>query len=239
MIEDKQEALALVLQDLVFSWGADKPLLVIKQLVVKKGERLFLQGASGSGKSTLLGLLSGVLVPSSGNLSVLGQSLSRLSAGERDRFRADHIGIVFQMFNLLPYLSILANVTLPCRFSKSRMARAKENGGLEQEAKRLLITLGLGDEVLAKPVMELSVGQQQRVAAARALIGGPELVIADEPTSALDTDHREKFIKLLMSECAVHGTTLVFVSHDPSLGLSFDRSMNLSDINQSSGGGGV
>ena len=225
---------ALVLQGLTFSWGKDDPLLEIRQLVVKKGERLFLQGASGSGKSTLLGLLGGVLVPSSGSLTVLGQELSNLSGGERDRFRADHIGIIFQMFNLLPYLSILANVTLPCRFSKTRMARAKANGGLEQEATRLLAALGLGDEVLAKPVMELSVGQQQRVAAARALIGAPELVIADEPTSALDADRREKFIKLLMAECAAHGTTLIFVSHDPSLGHFFDRSLNLGEINQSS-----
>jgi putative ABC transport system ATP-binding protein len=109
------------LETLRFGWpGQPVPLLQIDRLALARGERLFLHGASGSGKSTLLGLIAGVLAPQSGAIEVLGQNLNELGAAARDRFRADHFGIVFQQFNLIPYLSVIENVTLPCRFSAER-----------------------------------------------------------------------------------------------------------------------
>ena len=221
-------------EGLAFRWRAEAPqVLAIDQLFVAHGERVFIKGDSGSGKSTLLSLLGGVVVPQRGSVTVLGEPLHRLGNGGRDRFRADHVGFVFQMFNLLPYLSTVENVTLPCRFSALRRRRALDaSDSLEAEALRLLEHLDMADpETLARPVTELSVGQQQRVATARALIGAPELVVADEPTSALDWDRREAFLRLLEQECAAQGTTLVFVSHDPSLESLFDRTIALADIN--------
>ncbi|WOF74103.1 ATP-binding cassette domain-containing protein [Parvibaculaceae bacterium PLY_AMNH_Bact1] len=223
---------AVVIKDLVFSWNGGVPLLDIADLSFNRGERVFLHGPSGSGKSTLLGLLGGVLLPGTGRLSVLGEDLAGLSGRARDRFRADHLGIIFQMFNLLPYLSVADNVALSCRFSKVRSRRAEEAGGVGAETDRLLKNLGLPLEAMGRPVTDLSVGQQQRVAVARALIGRPELIIADEPTSALDADHRNVFIDLLSAECAVSGATLVFVSHDLSLAKNFDRIVALTEINQ-------
>ncbi|MGE3482694.1 MAG: ABC transporter ATP-binding protein [Gammaproteobacteria bacterium] len=207
-------------------------MLAIERLQVARGERLFLKGPSGSGKSTLLNLLGGVTLAQRGTVSVLGQDLGALTGSARDRFRADHVGYIFQLFNLVPYLSVLDNVLLPLRFSQARRAHVLGRGGPRAEAGRLITQLGLGGELLDRAATELSVGQQQRVAAARALIGGPELVIADEPTSALDADTRALFIRLLMEECAAQGATLVFVSHDASLEPLFDRGLNLRDINQ-------
>jgi len=192
-----------------------------------------LQGPSGSGKSTLLALVGGILVSESGTLKVLGKEIKSLSSSARDAFRVDHIGFIFQLFNLLPYLSIEENVMLPLIFSKIRAERAGRTK-LDQvnEAHRLLRALEL-EEPLAKKstVIELSVGQQQRVAAARALIGNPELVIADEPTSALDSDLRHSFLELLFSECKKSGTTLLFVSHDSSLSELFKKEISMNEIN--------
>jgi putative ABC transport system ATP-binding protein len=220
---------AVQITDLRFRWRVDLPeVLHIPVLQVAQGERVFIQGASGSGKSTLLSLLAGVNPPGAGEVVILGQLLNRLNAAQRDRFRADHIGFVFQLFNLIPYLSVLENVTLPCRFSAQRRSRV---GHAQQEALRLLRHLHLSDELIHRPVTELSVGQQQRVATARALIGAPELLIADEPTSALDTDTREAFIRLLFQECESAGSTLLFVSHDRQLQRLFERQIVLDDIN--------
>lgn len=218
-----------------YSWpGADTSILDLESLRIARGERVFVSGPSGSGKSTLLGLLAGVLVPRSGEVRVLGEDLARLTGAARDRFRADHVGFIFQMFNLIPYLSVVENVRLPCGFSPGRRDRAAKAGGsVEAEARRLLAQLGLADEgLLRRPVTALSVGQQQRVAAARALIGAPDIVIADEPTSALDAGRRADFLQLLFAECACAGATLVFVSHDPSLEAAFDRSLSMAGINR-------
>lgn len=190
--------------DLRFAWKKQAPpVLNIASLLINRGERVFLRGPSGSGKSTLLNLLAGVTLPQSGVLKVLGQDMTALGSAQRDHFRAHHIGFIFQMFNLIPYLSVVENVILPCRFSSKRKHKVLGQGdSLEDEAIRLLGHLDMADnEVLHKPVNELSVGQQQRVAAARALIGSPELVIADEPTSSLDADRRAAFIDLLFREC--------------------------------------
>ena len=218
------EAPALSLERVRFAWErGGKSDLSVDELRIATGERLFVEGSSGSGKSTLLGLLAGVLVPQEGSVKMLHRELSAMSASGRDRFRADHIGYIFQMFNLIPYLSVIENVTLPLRFSQRRRERVEDPAG---EAKRLLEHLGMG-HLADRQVTKLSVGQQQRVAAARALIGSPEFILADEPTSSLDEGHSEGFVKLLFDECAASGSTLVFVSHDARLAGLFDRSFRL------------
>lgn len=221
-----------------FSWpGAPGFVIDIRSLGVARGERVFLRGPSGSGKSTLLSLLAGVITPMEGTIRVLGQNIGALGGAARDRFRADHIGFIFQMFNLIPYLSVVENVCLPCGFSQRRKESAERDGGtVEAEAVRLLEHLDMGDTAgLRRPVTELSVGQQQRVAAARALIGAPELVIADEPTSSLDADRRAAFLDLLFRECAREQAALIFVSHDASLAPLFDRAIQFAEINRAAG----
>lgn len=217
-------------RNLVFRWQPGQPVVLnLPHLEVGQEERVFVAGPSGSGKSTLLGLLAGVTLSGEGTVNILGQPLEKLSGAGRDRFRADHLGYIFQLFNLLPYLSVLENVVLPCRFSPRRRDRAIGNSGsVREEARRLLAHLEMADQtLLARPVVDLSVGQQQRVAAARALIGGPELVLADEPTSALDYDRRESFIRLLFQECAAQHAGLIMVSHDPALESLFQRTLRL------------
>ena len=226
---------AIELKQLKFAWKAKdwkakEIVLDIPQLQIPKGEQVFLRGASGSGKSTLLNLLGGLMSPQQGQIKLLDQALENRSQRFRDRFRADHIGVLFQQFNLLPYLNLVDNVTLPCRFSTLRRQKA---GNPEATAKQLLEALGLA-QYIDRPIKtaELSIGQQQRVAAARALIGQPEILLADEPTSALDSDTRDQFLSLLSEQCAKHQMTLVFVSHDVSLSHHFDRVIDLSEINQ-------
>lgn len=222
------------LRDLVFSWPrAPKPCLDILALDVQPGEKIFLHGPSGSGKSTLLGLLGGVLLPQQGSIRMLNQDLTAMPAAARDRFRADHIGFIFQQFNLLPHLSLLDNVLLPCRFSAKRRQRAQAGGlTLEAQALRLFSRLDLGAGLHRQAVNTLSVGQQQRVAAARALIGQPEIIIADEPTSSLDAERQEDFLSLLLQECATSGAAVLFVSHDRRLATHFDRTLALADMNR-------
>lgn len=228
-------SLAVDITSLEFGWPGLRPLLLIDELRIARGERVFLHGPSGSGKSTLLSLIGGVLVPRSGSVLVLNTALQTLCSGERDRYRGDHVGFIFQMFNLVPYLSVLDNVLLPLRFSSVRRRRLGTEAPA-QEAVRLLRALGLGDSVVRRPATAVSIGQQQRVAAARALIGRPALIIADEPTSALDSDTRAGFLTLLMNECRAVGTTLLFVSHDLSLAALFDRSVAMADLNRAAAG---
>jgi putative ABC transport system ATP-binding protein len=216
---------AIRIDDLLFRWRPDAaPAVCLSELIVDAGSSLFLHGPSGAGKSTLLNLLGGVLQPERGRIEVLGQPLGELPAARRDAFRADHLGFIFQQFNLLPWLSALDNVLLPCRFSRRRAQRA---GDPPAEARRLLAALDLETGINAARAGELSVGQQQRVAAARALIGRPEIVIADEPTSALDAARQDAFIDLLLSEAKSAGSTVVFVSHDLRLASHFDNSFAL------------
>jgi putative ABC transport system ATP-binding protein len=221
-----------------FTWPKClSPVLEIDHFRVEPGELLFIMGPSGSGKSTLLGILTGILSPQQGEVRVLEKRISQLNGSGRDRFRADNIGYIFQMFNLIPYLSVVENVILPCQFSSFRKKKIQDQGSSPyDEALRLLSHLNLKDpELLDKPVVELSVGQQQRVAAGRALIGSPALVIADEPTSSLDTEHRESFLRLLFDECSRSGATLIFVSHDTSLVPLFDRVVEFKKINMAYG----
>ncbi len=220
-------------ESLRFAWpGAAAPCIDIERLDVHAGEAVFLHGPSGCGKSTLLSLLAGVLVADAGRVTLLGQDWAALSGAARDRYRVAHVGYIFQQFNLLPYLSVLDNVLLPCRFSAPRMERASRDGGARRQAGLLLDRMGLDTGLWGRQAMQLSVGQQQRVAAARALIGQPELVIADEPTSALDEDRREAFLDVLLSACAASRSALVFVSHDQRIAARFSRHVLLPAINR-------
>jgi len=215
-----------------FRWpGARTFSLSIDDFALPRGQRVLLVGPSGAGKSTFLSLLCGIVAPSAGRLDVLGTDVTRLSNAARDRFRAEHFGIIFQMFNLLPYGSILDNVLLPLSFARARRARAAAKGSAEAEARRLLDSLGLdATELDGHSAANLSVGQQQRVAAARALIGGPELIVADEPTSALDRDRQLAFLDLLFAEADAAGASVIMVSHEQELGSLFDRVLRLDEI---------
>ncbi|TCL09962.1 putative ABC transport system ATP-binding protein [Shimia isoporae] len=215
--------------DLRYTWpGSSQPVLDIKSFTVNAGERVLLRGPSGCGKSTLLAALSGVIDVPGGCVRIAGQDLGALAGSQRDAFRADHIGLIFQVFNLIPWLSARDNVLLPCRFSSVRRRRLSD--AATTTATALLDALGLQDQADSK-AGTLSIGQQQRVAAARAMIGAPELVLADEPTSALDPEAKDRFMELLSAEAARTGASLLVVSHDPGLERHFDRTVHMTDIN--------
>jgi putative ABC transport system ATP-binding protein len=188
-----------------------------------------LLGESGSGKSTLLSLICGTIIAQSGVVSVAGNNIASLSAGKRDRFRAETIGLIFQQFNLLPFASVQDNILLPLQFAPMRRKRVT---GLVAEAERLCSALGLPSDIMTVRAGALSVGQQQRVAAARALIGTPQLIIADEPTSSLDAATQATFLQLLFAQSRAHDTTLLMVSHDARLSSQFDRVIQMADIAQ-------
>ena len=225
----------IALDQVSYAWPGHAPCLDIPRFELMPGERVFMHGPSGSGKSTLLNLIGGVLAPRSGQARVLGADLGRMGSSARDRLRADHIGFIFQQFNLIPYLSAIDNVLLPCRFSALRRERAAADG-MHAAAERLLRHLDLEPALWKKPATALSVGQQQRVAAARALIGRPEIVVADEPTSSLDEDRQSAFLELLRRECDAAGAALLFVSHDRRLASHFEREVALADINRAETG---
>jgi len=221
---------AISLKNVHFSYPKQpqKAALKIPSWSLAKGELAFVYGASGSGKSTLLSLISGLLPASKGEVEVLGQALSQMNSLQRDRFRANHIGYVFQQFNLIPYLSAIDNIRLANQFSDRR-----NNTAIVQEIEHLLASLNIAQADWQQPTRQLSVGQQQRVAIARALINKPELLIADEPTSSLDHANREAFMQLLMRTAKSYEMSLLFVSHDLSISKHFERVESLSDFNQS------
>lgn len=224
----------LVIDELRFAWpGTKQAILDIAHLALDKAENVFLHGRSGSGKTTLLAAIAGLVEIPPDTIQVCNTDIGRLHGSDRDRFRADHIGIIFQQLNLVPYLSALDNVLLPCRFSRRRRAALGGPAMARQEALRLLSALGLSSaELQSAQAGKLSVGQQQRVAAARALIGGPDLILADEPTSALDAETKEDLLRLLLDECKKTSATLLFVSHDKSLKSMFDRTLDFARLNQ-------
>ncbi len=200
----------------------------IPAMSMEAGEKVFMFGPSGSGKTTLLGLIGGLFLPNSGDVSVLGQVISKMGNGARDRFRAQEIGFIFQVFNLVSYLSVVDNVTLPCKFGR-RISAGFQTA--DKEALFLLEQLGVRDTV-GQNIADLSIGQQQRVAAARALIGSPGIIIADEPTSALDEDARTGFLNVLFAQAKREGSSILFVSHDRTIASQFDRSLALSSVNK-------
>lgn len=204
--------------------SADSAGLVIPSWQVKRGERLFLFGESGSGKTTLLNLLAGVLTPQKGTVSLLNAPFSTLPGRQRDKFRARHIGVVFQQFNLIPYLTVMENIQLASYFA------GNHSDEVAQQAAILLTKLKLSADVLNRPANALSVGQQQRVAIARALINQPEILLVDEPTSALDAAARDAFMETLTGICEQANTTLVFVSHDTYLKRFFDSQVAVTSL---------
>lgn len=221
------------LEDVQFGYGT-RLVLDIPRLWVEQGSSVLLRGISGGGKSTLLGVLAGVLLPGKGRVEVAGHALQDMGGAARDRFRADQLGVIFQQFNLLPFLTVRDNIALGLRFSRLRSARI--SGPPDAEIARLLQALQLNPELMQRRAGTLSVGQQQRVAAARALIGRPALLLADEPTSALDREAATAFLQLMSAQCQAAGTTVLVVSHDDSLQPLFDRTISLSEINQAGAG---
>ena len=213
-----------------FDWKKRGPgLLEIDEFLIGRGETLFLYGPSGSGKTTLLNLLAGVLLPSQGSVEILGRDITRMRPFRRDLFRARHIGVIFQQLNLIPYLDVLENVLIASHFAKL------DPGSSAAHADELLDTLGMQEHLHKRPT-QLSIGQQQRVAVARALVTRPEILIADEPTSALDSDNREVFMEHMLQMAAENDTTVIFVSHDRGLREHFDRRH---DVREFTAGGAV
>ena len=216
------------LDSLRFYWSkvADFKIYIPK-LEIGRGEKVLLLGESGSGKTTLLSLICGFLSPISGDIFLNEQKLNDLKANKKDQFRSDNIGIIFQQFNLLPYANVIDNITLPLYFSKNRDSRVTNH---RETALNLCRSLQLSESTIAMQANKLSVGQQQRVAVARALIGNPSLIIADEPTSSLDASTQKKFLDLMFSQIEEHKSTLLMVSHDSSISNYFDRTINIKDI---------
>lgn len=215
---------AIHLRALTHAWAGQPPLFQIEELNVAQGKHLFIQGPSGCGKSTLLSLLAGVQAVQTGVCQVLGQDMAALTAVQRDRLRGEHMGVIFQQFNLLSYLDVQANVLMPTRLFPSRAeASSRVWGSPADQAKALAQALGLAEKMWRQPINQLSVGQQQRVAAVRALMGAPELVIADEPTSALDDARQLEFLDLLLHTAEKQNTSVIMVSHNARLAHRFDQ----------------
>jgi putative ABC transport system ATP-binding protein len=222
--------MAIQLKDVHFAYpeAPQKNVLDIQNWSVSDREQVFVHGPSGNGKSTLLNLLSGILNASSGEVTVLGERLDKMNARQRDRFRANHIGYIFQQFNLIPYIGAFDNIQLARQFAKKSTPSVS---ALSDEIKSLLSTFHIPQSDWQKPVGKLSIGQQQRIAIARAMINKPEILIADEPTSSLDQKNRDNFMSELMTLVSEHNITLLFVSHDMSLAKYFTRVDALSEIN--------
>ena len=201
--------------------------IFVPNLEIKKGEKVLLLGESGSGKTTILSLICGFLNPLSGNIFINGKTINQLSSKTKDEYRADNIGIIFQQFNLLPYANVVDNVLLPLYFSKVRSNNVPDK---REKVIELFKKLRLPDDIIQFKASSLSMGQQQRVAVARALIGNPSLIIADEPTSSLDADAQKIFLDLMFEQISETNSTLLMVSHDRSLSGQFDRLIDINEI---------
>jgi putative ABC transport system ATP-binding protein len=216
---------ALELRQIEFAWpNQTKPLFVIPELSLQQGQTLFIGGPSGSGKSSLLSLIAGIQLPRKGSCQVLGTSLKQLSSSERDRFRGEYLGLIFQQFNLLPFLTVEENIELPSKLFASRLQKSTQLfGSVKRHIDTLCTELHLQPSLRRRQARLLSVGEQQRVAAARALLGCPALIVADEPTSALDEDNKLDFLNLLLSTASAQNTSVVTVSHDMRIASNFDH----------------
>jgi putative ABC transport system ATP-binding protein len=213
---------AISIDALRFGYGA-KPVLDISKLTIARGSHTLISGDSGCGKSTLMNLIGGVLTGFDGKIEVVGTSLAGLRASARDRFRAAHLGVIFQQFNLIPYLNVTENIELAPRLARKVVDRAR----IAAMMQHLQIA-----ELASAPAANLSHGQQQRVAAARALAAGADIVLADEPTSALDDRNARLFLDLLFKEAELNRTTIVVVSHDLRYKKRFDQFIDLAQINR-------
>lgn len=241
-----EQSPAVLVESVMFSYVSGKPIIDIKKWRLNKSEQVFLYGPSGCGKSTLLNLLSGILDPQQGSVSILNTDITALKPSKRDRFRAQHIGVVFQQFNLVPYLSVLDNIRLAMHFandgddiqstdkqSTDKKSTDKKSTSKQERIISMLHALQLPTDCIQQKASELSVGQQQRVAIARALINKPDVLIVDEPTSSLDASAKDAFMKVLIETATNSNAALIFVSHDQSLARNFKRIEALTDINES------
>jgi len=203
--------------------GGRVAILDIDALSIPAGEQLALEGSSGSGKSTLLNVIAGILRPDSGSVRIDGIDITRLAEPQRDRLRADKLGLVFQSFNLLPGFTALENVLVAMSFGSDRPDR--------QRASALLAAVGLSHRLHHRPA-QLSTGQQQRVAVARALANRPRVVLADEPTASVDAAHQAQVIDLLRGTCTDQGVALVVVTHAAEVAAAFPRRLRLEQFNR-------
>ena len=203
--------------------GTKLRILNIAEFHVAPAEQVVLAGRSGCGKTTLLHVISGISRPDRGKVKVDGWDITILTEAECDRFRAERIGYVFQTFNLLPGFSALENVLLAMRFAGGRPDKAR--------ARQLLERVGLGHRLTHRPTM-LSVGEQQRVAVARALANRPKLLLADEPTANVDSGHQQQVVDLLRETCREEEVALLLVTHSPEVAGQFDRVDQLEKFNR-------
>ena len=202
--------------------GAEHVVLDVPAFDLDECEQIALRGRSGSGKTTLLNTIAGLLRPDSGSIVIAGKDLARLSESERDRFRADNVGYVFQTFNLLQGYTALENVLLGMMFGP---------GPDRALAASLLEELDMGSRLHYRP-SQLSIGQQQRVALARALANRPRLVLADEPTGNLDARNAGEALDMIRRACRDHDAALLLVSHDEDVLAQFERVDDLEHLNR-------
>ena len=213
------------MENIQFRWPKSSSLcLDITHWQITSGQHVFLYGQSGSGKTTLLNIIAGIIQPENGTVCISDKPITQLSQSQKDRFRAENLGVIFQQFNLIPYLSVYDNVRMCERFSGKQLSH--------ERLMRLFDGLQLKGDLLTKPASQLSVGQQQRVAVARALFHEPTLIIADEPTSALDEDNRNFFIETLLTQAEETRATVLFVSHDKTLAGHFHQQVDMKTLNQ-------
>ena len=216
------------IESLRFQWSKNSNFKIfVPKLEVGRGKKVLFLGESGSGKTTLLSLICGFLEPLSGSISINDKIISDLTSTNKDAYRSDNIGIIFQQFNLLPYANVIDNIILPLYFSKQRSKKVENK---INAAMNLCNQLRLPESILNQKASNLSVGQQQRVAVARALIGSPSIIVADEPTSSLDTEAQELFLDLMFDQISKNSSTLLMVSHDKSLTNYFDQVIDINEI---------
>ena len=216
------------IESLRFQWSKNNNFKIfVPKLEVGRGKKVLFLGESGSGKTTLLSLICGFLEPLSGSISINDKIISDLTSTNKDAYRSDNIGIIFQQFNLLPYANVIDNIILPLYFSKQRSKKVENKINAAMD---LCDQLRLPESILNQKASNLSVGQQQRVAVARALIGSPSIIIADEPTSSLDTEAQELFLDLMFDQISKNSSTLLMVSHDKSLTNYFDQVIDINEI---------
>tara|TARA_B100001057_G_scaffold158763_1_gene159317 strand:+ start:181 stop:867 length:687 start_codon:yes stop_codon:yes gene_type:complete len=216
------------IESLRFQWSKNNSFKIfVPKLEVGRGKKVLFLGESGSGKTTLLSLICGFLEPFSGSISINDKIISNLTSINKDTYRSDNIGIIFQQFNLLPYANVVDNIILPLYFSKQRSKKVENK---INAAMNLCDQLRLPESILNQKASNLSVGQQQRVAVARALIGSPSIIVADEPTSSLDTEAQELFLDLMFDQISKNSSTLLMVSHDKSLTNYFDQVIDINEI---------
>lgn len=216
------------IQDLCFRYPQGDFSLQIDHLSIGVGERVSCTGPSGSGKSTLLHLLAGIVSPDTGRIKTCGEELTSLSDGARRNLRIAQIGLVFQDFALLDYLSVLDNILLPYRINRSLRLELS----VRDRARQLATDVGLEDLMQRRPT-ELSQGERQRVAVCRALIASPQLVLADEPTANLDADNANHVLRALDQHAESKQATLIVVTHDQSMIPRFDRNIDMSSLGNS------